>query len=340
MFDRRVDTERVVQVTDEVRDEVAAALHRSPNLVHDQITTARLMNGPLAATSRALKDGQITPAQARVIVEQVRRLPGAVLCAHVDPAKDTAGSGGRACSVHPGVRGAAGPSAAARAHAGAVPDPGARPAAGRRDRRGRGTPPSRAGPLHPRRVGVPGRGRHGDAGRSARRPHRPCHPRRRRLRRPGPGDRRRLRGHRRRAAGRGPGRPRARAGAGHGAGRRPRAADVAARGSASAAATLPAARRRCRRHEQPPGGTATLPDGTLDRMGVRAGDDRRPRCPGAASPPAGGPADRHRRRPRPDPLRGVRAVAAVDQRPRPHLPVPRLPAARHRLPGRPHRPVG
>jgi Domain of unknown function (DUF222)/HNH endonuclease len=89
VFDRRVDTERVVQVTDEVREEVAAALHRSPSLVHDQITTARLLNGPLADTSRALRDGQITPAQVRVIVEQVRRLSGAVRCAHVDPAEDT-----------------------------------------------------------------------------------------------------------------------------------------------------------------------------------------------------------------------------------------------------------
>lgn len=89
VFDRRVDTERVIQVTDEVRDEMAAALHRSPNLVHDQITTARLLNGPLAATMHALKQGQVTPAQTRVIVEQVRRLPGAVRCANVAPAEDT-----------------------------------------------------------------------------------------------------------------------------------------------------------------------------------------------------------------------------------------------------------
>ena len=89
VFDRRVDTERVIEVTDEVRDEVAAALHRSPNLVHDQITAARLLNGPLAATSAALRDGQITPAQARVIIEQARRLAGAVRGAHVDPAQDS-----------------------------------------------------------------------------------------------------------------------------------------------------------------------------------------------------------------------------------------------------------
>jgi hypothetical protein len=69
VFDRRVDTERVVQVTDEIRDEVAAALHRSATLVHDQITTARLLNGPLSATSRALEEAQVTPAQVRVIVE-------------------------------------------------------------------------------------------------------------------------------------------------------------------------------------------------------------------------------------------------------------------------------
>jgi hypothetical protein len=89
VFDRRVDTERVVEVTDEVRDEIAAALHRSPTLVHDQITAARLLNGPLAATSRAMKEGQITPAQGRVVVEQVRRLTGATHCANVDPAHDS-----------------------------------------------------------------------------------------------------------------------------------------------------------------------------------------------------------------------------------------------------------
>lgn len=89
VFDRRVDTERIVEVTDEVRDEIAAALHRSPNLVHDQLTTARLLNGPLAATSRALRDGRIPPAQVRVIVEQVRRLPGSVRCANADPATDS-----------------------------------------------------------------------------------------------------------------------------------------------------------------------------------------------------------------------------------------------------------
>ena len=89
VFDRRVDTERVVEVTDEVRDEIAAALHRSPTLVHDQITAARLLNGPLSATSLAIKEAQITPAQGRVIVEQVRRLTGAVRCANVDPAEDS-----------------------------------------------------------------------------------------------------------------------------------------------------------------------------------------------------------------------------------------------------------
>ena len=89
VFDRRVGTERVVEVADEVRDEIAAALHRSPSLVHDQITAARLLNGPLAATSRALKEGQITSAQARVIVEQSRRLTGAAHCASIDPSADS-----------------------------------------------------------------------------------------------------------------------------------------------------------------------------------------------------------------------------------------------------------
>ena len=43
VFDRRVGTERVVQLSDDVRDEIAAALHRSPTRVHDQITAARLL---------------------------------------------------------------------------------------------------------------------------------------------------------------------------------------------------------------------------------------------------------------------------------------------------------
>lgn len=90
VHDRRIDAERVVQVTDEVRDEVAAALHRSPSVVHDQITTARLLNGPLAATSRALRDGLITAAHVRVIAEQVRRHPAATHSAHVHPQVDTA----------------------------------------------------------------------------------------------------------------------------------------------------------------------------------------------------------------------------------------------------------
>ncbi|MCX6432532.1 MAG: DUF222 domain-containing protein [Actinobacteria bacterium] len=89
VFDRRVDTERVVEVADEVRDEIAAALHRSPSLVHDQITAARLLNGPLAATSQALEHGQITSAQVRVIVGQAHRLTGAVRCANTDPAADS-----------------------------------------------------------------------------------------------------------------------------------------------------------------------------------------------------------------------------------------------------------
>jgi hypothetical protein len=89
VFDRVIDTERVVVVEDERRDEIAAALHRSASVVHDQITTARLLNGPLADASRALRDARISPAHVRVLVEQVRRLPGAARAAHADPATDT-----------------------------------------------------------------------------------------------------------------------------------------------------------------------------------------------------------------------------------------------------------
>ena len=89
VVDDRSQTERVVVVVDEVRDEIAAALRRSANVVHDQLTTARLLHGPLAQTSAALRDGRISPAHVRVIVEQARRLPGAVHAAHSDPARDT-----------------------------------------------------------------------------------------------------------------------------------------------------------------------------------------------------------------------------------------------------------
>lgn len=87
--DRTGEHHRIVEVKDDVRDEIAAALHRSPAVVHDQITAARLMNGPLAATSGALRDGRISPAHARVIVEQASRLSDASHWTHVDPARDT-----------------------------------------------------------------------------------------------------------------------------------------------------------------------------------------------------------------------------------------------------------
>lgn len=89
VHDRRLDAERIVQVTDEVRDEIAASLHRSATVVHDQITSARLLNGPLSDTARALANGSITAGHARVIVEQARRHPAAVHCANVAPSADT-----------------------------------------------------------------------------------------------------------------------------------------------------------------------------------------------------------------------------------------------------------
>jgi lauroyl/myristoyl acyltransferase len=40
------------ELTDEAREEIAAALHRSPAAVHDQIIAARLLAGPLRRTRR------------------------------------------------------------------------------------------------------------------------------------------------------------------------------------------------------------------------------------------------------------------------------------------------
>lgn len=74
ILDRASDRERRLVLHDEVREELAAALHRSPSAMHDQLETARLLAGPLARTRDALAAGSITAAHARVIAEQARRL--------------------------------------------------------------------------------------------------------------------------------------------------------------------------------------------------------------------------------------------------------------------------
>jgi len=77
-----------ISIADEVREEIAAALHRSPGTVHDQLVTARLLAGPLSATCQALADGRITSAHARAIADQARRLSTAHATCHQPPEQD------------------------------------------------------------------------------------------------------------------------------------------------------------------------------------------------------------------------------------------------------------
>jgi hypothetical protein len=84
VLSRQDDAERSFTLVDEVRDELAAALRRSPNVISDQILTARLLAGPLAQTAAALCRGSITSAHARAIAEEAQRLD------HDEPAAFTA----------------------------------------------------------------------------------------------------------------------------------------------------------------------------------------------------------------------------------------------------------
>jgi hypothetical protein len=74
VLDRANDTEKLLTIADEAREEIAAALHRSPAQVHQQLVEARLLFGPLRETRDALAAGEITEAHARVVCEQARRM--------------------------------------------------------------------------------------------------------------------------------------------------------------------------------------------------------------------------------------------------------------------------
>jgi hypothetical protein len=81
--------ERHLMLIDEAREEISAALNRSPGVVYDQIATGRLLAGPLRETGRALAEGRITAAHARVIADQARRLTGSLVAIHDDPRDDS-----------------------------------------------------------------------------------------------------------------------------------------------------------------------------------------------------------------------------------------------------------
>ena len=68
------EEERVIRIEDSVREEIAAALRWSPVTAQYRIDHARLLAGPLAPTAAALAEGTITPAHARVVVENAERL--------------------------------------------------------------------------------------------------------------------------------------------------------------------------------------------------------------------------------------------------------------------------
>jgi hypothetical protein len=72
--DHVTGVERLLTITDEAREEIAAALRRSPSAVHDQLVDARLLAGPLSTTRDALAAGHISEAHVRVICEQARRM--------------------------------------------------------------------------------------------------------------------------------------------------------------------------------------------------------------------------------------------------------------------------
>jgi hypothetical protein len=69
VLDPSTDTQRLLDIADEVREEIAAALHRPPAAVHDQVVSARLLLGPLRRTRDALAEGRLTESNARVIAE-------------------------------------------------------------------------------------------------------------------------------------------------------------------------------------------------------------------------------------------------------------------------------
>lgn len=89
VHDARSARERRITIVDEAREEIAAALHRSPMAVHDQLEQARALHGPLRRTRDALASGELAPAQARMLVQQALRMTGADTCLGQAPDTDS-----------------------------------------------------------------------------------------------------------------------------------------------------------------------------------------------------------------------------------------------------------
>ncbi len=89
MHEPRSHRERTVAIVDEAREEIAAALHRSPMAVHDQLEQARALHGPLRRTRDALARGSLGVAQARSLVQQAIRMSGADTTLRQSPDADS-----------------------------------------------------------------------------------------------------------------------------------------------------------------------------------------------------------------------------------------------------------
>ena len=98
------EPERRIVLRDMALEELAAALHRATGTVHDEIVTARLLAGPLAATFDALAAGRITPRHARAIADQSRRFDGYTVAVHQHPARDDEADAARRASFHEACR--------------------------------------------------------------------------------------------------------------------------------------------------------------------------------------------------------------------------------------------
>jgi hypothetical protein len=78
ILEPRVDreAERTIRIQDAVREELSSALRWSPATTQARIEAARLLEGPLAGTRRALALGEVSTGHVAVVIDAARRLPG------------------------------------------------------------------------------------------------------------------------------------------------------------------------------------------------------------------------------------------------------------------------
>ena len=85
---RQSNGTRDLTFTDEVVDQIAPILHRTPGSVLRDLHVARLMQGPLSRVGESLSAGRITGAHARAMCRQAARMQRATFGS--DPAADAA----------------------------------------------------------------------------------------------------------------------------------------------------------------------------------------------------------------------------------------------------------